>query len=373
MSSLVQQRINHLKEARERRLQKKENCIPFRESFPRFSKFVPGILKGIMYAITANSGIGKTQLAKYMFVFTPYNFVKNNPESGINFRVIYFALEESREEFIDKLLCTHLAIKHNIHLDALELASMYANPPDAEVFNKLEQAKEELEDILNYVDIVDNISNPTGMYKYCRQISEQEGKHHYVDREFADGSTQSVYSHYEPNDPENYTIVVTDHIGLLDTEKNADTLHKAIKKWVVDYCRKQMTKHWNWTVVNVHQQSADSEKMQFTYGGTNIVQKVEPSLDGLANNKEVARDHHVIFGLFAPARYGIPDYEGYDIKRIDDFFRSVKILKNRIGIPYLKLNVFFDGATNIFRELPYSDDKMGMARVYEYLEEIRKV
>lgn len=371
--SLISQRIEALKEARQRRLDNKENCIPFRDSFPRFSKYVPGILKGVMYAITANSGIGKTQLAKYMFVYTPYAFMKANPDSNIKVKIIYFALEESRDEFIDKLLCTHLALKHNINIDALELASMYETPPSSDIFDKLVQAKDELEEMLSYIDIVDNISNPTGMYNHCRDLCDQLGKRHYVEKEFSDGTQQKVFSHYTPNDPEEYVIVIADHIGLLEPERGADNLHKAIRKWVVDYCRKQITKNWNWTVVNVHQQNADSEKMQFTYGGNSIVQKVEPSLDGLANNKEVARDHHVIFGLFAPARYGIPEYEGYNIQKLDDNFRSIKILKNRIGIPYLKLNVYFDGATNIFRELPSVKDSLGMRKMYDFIEEKRKI
>lgn len=370
MNSILQQRLNYLKNAKQRKLDKKENCIPFRESFPKFSRFIPGIIRGVMYAITANSGIGKTQLAKYMFVLTPYNFIKNNPDTGLKLHIIYFALEESKEEFIDKLLCTHLAIKYGIYIDSLELASMYDNPPSDDVFEKLEEAREELEDMLSFIQIVDNISNPTGMYKYCREFSEKIGEHHYVERDY---SATPVYSHYTMHDPETYVIVITDHIGLIDCEKGADTLHQSIKRWVVDYCRKQMTKHWNWVVLNVHQQTADSEKAQFTFGGNTIIQKVEPSLDGLANNKEVSRDHHVILGLFAPARYGIDEYEGYDIEKLDDYFRSVKILKNRIGIPYLKLNLFFDGASNIFRELPRPDDMPGMGRVYRFIEEIRKI
>jgi hypothetical protein len=42
----------------------------------------------------------------------------------------------------------------------------------------------------------------------------------------------------------------------------------------------------------------------------------------------------------------------YDIKILQDYYRSLTILKNRIGTPNLKLPLLFNGQTNTFSELP---------------------
>ena len=81
----------------------------------------PGIVKGIMYKVTAGSGVGKTQLAKALFVFAPLNYLRQNPDSKIKIKIFYFALEESEEEFIDTLICNQLAIKFGIRMDVMTL------------------------------------------------------------------------------------------------------------------------------------------------------------------------------------------------------------------------------------------------------------
>ena len=50
------------------------NCIPF-EGFERFKKIILGIRNSEQIIITASSGVGKTQLAKYMFIQSPLNYI----------------------------------------------------------------------------------------------------------------------------------------------------------------------------------------------------------------------------------------------------------------------------------------------------------
>jgi hypothetical protein len=109
------------------------------------------------------------------------------------------------------------------------------------------------------------------------------------------------------------------------------TERETINKWTRKYGRLQITKHWHWTVVNIMQQSAESEKPQFDFKGNLIIERCKPSLDGLGNSKECQRDHILIFGIWAPNRYGITNYEGYNITRLKDAYRSIIILKSNIS------------------------------------------
>jgi len=360
--SLIQQRIHAIKENKRLRDEGKYPIIPFYESFPKLSTVIPGIIKGINITVTANSGVGKTLFTKNLFFLTPLRFVRNHPESGIKLKIIYFLLEESKEEFIDSLICWMLNEKYNISISSLDLKSYYENPIDEKLISKIEDCKSELEILMQDVELIDSVHNPTGLYKWCRNYSEKLGTHIWEEREFQSSDSlgksstkEKVYKGYKPND-DTFVIVIVDHISLL-SEESGGSKHNSMSKWSMDYARLQITKHWKWTVVNVQQQASDSEKMQYTLSGDTIESKVEPSLDGLGDNKIVQRDSFIILGVFAPYRYGIKQHLGYDITRLKDNYRSITILKNRLGKSNVKVPMYFDGTTMHFEEMPVLKSK----------------
>ena len=69
-----------------------------------------------------------------------------------------------------------------------------------------------------------------------------------------------------------------------------------------------------------------------------------------------------------PDRYELESYDGYSIKRLLDWFRSVKILKNRYGMSNIKVGMLFDGASGKFRELPLPQDEVQLQQVYKQLQ-----
>lgn len=65
----------------------------------------------------------------------------------------------------------------------------------------------------------------------------------------------------------------------------------------------------------------------------------------------------LVLGLFAPTRYEINEYRGYNIAKMKDKFRVVKFLKDRdYGLANFYLPLYFNGANNIFKELPNKQD-----------------
>jgi replicative DNA helicase len=330
------------------------NTIPF-ENFPTLNKHIPGIIKGVYYIVTASSGVGKTQLTKSLFVLEPYKYIKKYSDKNLKLKILYFALEESKEEFTLGLISNRLKVKHNLSYSVLDLQTYTNKVISQDVLNKIYECREYFQDLEKYLVVEDSISNPTGIYKYVRDYSEKNGTHHYKTLNIQ-GKDEKIYSHYTPNDLNEFVIVITDHISLLQEEKDGVTgqmmnKHQTITKWSADYSRKQITKHFKYAVVNVQQQSADKEKMQFTNQGQSIESKLEPSLDGLADNKLTQRDALVVLGLFAPDRYEIRKHLGHDIVKLKDNYRCLKILKNRLGRPNLKKGLYFDGETNTFKEL----------------------
>jgi replicative DNA helicase len=341
--------LNKVKDYKNNREQGKFNCIPL--PFERLTQIIPGFQQGTNIIITANSGVGKSLLTKYMTVFWPYIWCKENPESGISFKSIYFALEESKEEFIASATSFFLHYYKNIKVSPDDILSMHK---DTILDNNTLQAIEELgpimEDFLSKVDIQDTIGNVTGAYKYVRQYATDNGTHHYKTIKI-DGQDVEVYSHYEPNDPDEYMFIQSDHDSLWNPE-SGESLHNTMSKWSATYGRKQITKHFNYISVNVQQQNAASEQQQYDNKGNPIFNKLRPSLSELADNKLTARNAFLVFGLFAPDRYEIPTYNGYNIYKMKDNYRSLSVLKNRRGRSSIETSLYFDGATCNFKELP---------------------
>lgn len=381
----VESRVEDLRKIKEEKDAGKLFCIPF-QNYPKLAQSVPGIVPGMITMITAGSGVGKTQVAKALAVREPLEYaVKNN----MKLKIFYFALEESKQEFVDTMICNYVSQKSGIQIDILALQGYREKSIDAKIMLIIETYVEEMEELLGSVEVIDSVYNPTGIYKYLRNYADKNGTHHYEERVFIknkideNGKKYTVeekvrpYSHYVPNDPTQMTIVVVDHMSLLTPEKNKDTgntmtQHQTMAHWSTNYALKQITKHWNWAVVNVIQQEQSGEREQFTMKGDSIQKKTEPSLAGFANNKEIQRDAKVILGVYAPDRYGFEEYHGYDIRRMRDTFRAIKVLKNRFGPPNKYHHMLFDGATNRFKELPKSSESHLLTPYYQASDKLLK-
>lgn len=342
------------------------NSIPF--GLTSLDKHVR-IMRGVQYLLTANSGVGKTKLAKFLFVNQPYKFIKEHPELGLKLKIFYFALEESRHEFMLGLISNRLRTKHGISIGAMELMSMTDDALSDGILEKVMECREYFREMEQYIEVIDHVSNPFGIFKHVRDYARQNGKFYFKGEQVDPGQPGVMYDNYIANDPNEYVIIITDHLSLLQPEATGDTntLHGAMSKFSSEYCRKHLTKHFKYIVVGTQQQASDKEKMQFTYKGESIESKLEPSLDGLGDCKLTQRDALVVIGLFSPERYSIPSHLGYDITVMQDKYRSISILKNRLGLPNLKKGLYFDGASDTFKELPHPDSEE-MRRTYEILK-----
>lgn len=177
----------------------------------------------------------------------------------------------------------------------MDLESMKDESLSSDVLLKVQECKDYFEDLSNSLVVIDHISNPFGIFKMVREYARANGKFYLDGQEVTE--VGAMYDTYVPNDPSEYVLVVNDHIGLLQPEATLDTntLYGAMSKWSTEYCRKNISKHFGYIPVNIQQQSAEKEKLQFTNRGESIDQKLEPSLDGLGENKTTQRDFFTRF------------------------------------------------------------------------------
>lgn len=358
-SNLYAKVKDRIKANKQVRLEGGINCIPWR-NLPGLSKVVPGIQRGKYYLCTANSKVGKTQLSDYLFIYEPYEFIKEVKPKNINLKIFYFSLEMSKERKIMSILSYKIFKDKGIIVAPDDLLSVFE---DRILDDKIEAIIEEYNDYFDEfeetVTIIDNIRNPYGIYKYMEDVAELHGTWTYktIDWINEDKSVtkKRVKDLYIPNDPDEHIIVIIDNYNVMLPEKNQSTF-EAIHKFSSDYALTMRDKY-NFSVVGVQQQAAAQEQQQYTFSGDSIIDKLKPSADGLGDCKLVGRDVNLMIGLFAPNRYKIPKYEGYDISRLKDHYRELLILFNRDGSGFCSDHLLFHGAVNFFKELP-SYDKM---------------
>ena len=341
---------------RDRVLSGKVNCIPFK--LPRLQKFVPGLEPKTYTIITASSGVGKSKLAKLLYVIRAYEYVRDNPDCGIKLKIFYFCLEEYREIFMQSLIIHRLYSLYNKRVDIKVLNSMQPeNVLDEETVEQIRDLKEYFDEMeRNCLVIYDRLKSPEKIYHALKSYAEANGKWE-----------NDVYV---PNDPEELIVPIFDHISLLQPSKG-ESLHEAINRFSSNFLV-DLRNTYGMSPIVVQQQSSDKEKQVYTTSGSSVESKLEPSLDGLADNKKTQRDADMVLGLFAPNRYEIPQHRGYNIRKMQDFYRSVSVLKNRYGASNLRVGTFFDGCVGDFVELPNVSDEVQMSRVFNLIETLNE-
>ena len=336
-----------LKTNKQNRLEGKLNCIPW--SFKRLTKVLPGVQRKRFIGFTANSKVGKTQGCDYLYVLEPFEFIMNNPDTNVKLKIFYNSLEVGKEEKLMNFLSYKIFKDTGKVIDPLHLQSVFKDYIlDNETEQLLDKYDEWFRRLEEIVEISDSIRNPYGIYDTVRKYCLANGKLYYKTI-LIDNKEVQVEDYYEPNNPDEYVIVITDHVSLLTPEKGED-LWSAMNRFSNNYCLK-LRDRFGCCVVNVQQQAMDQEKQQFTFKGDSIVEKLKPSADGLGDNKVVGRDFDLLLGLFSPARYKLKTYNGYDITKFNDNYRELLIIFNRKGIGNGSVDLFFNGAVNYFSEL----------------------
>jgi hypothetical protein len=283
----------------------------------------------------------------------------------------------TKEEKMLSAFSNILYVKEGLRISPKDLKSTKADKILSEnvleIIRKYEPYFNKIEEV---VEFIDDIRNPYGIYNFVREYALANGKIYYRDVDIVNKSTSEVKTikvedYYEPNDPEEYVIVMIDHIGLISPEKNYDTklpmtLHESIGKLSSDYLIK-LRNRFNYIPVVIQQQAASQESVE-----NKKYNKLKPTLDGLAGNKETQRDANLIVGLFSPFRHEIPVYYDYDIVFFKDNIRFLEILGGREGGGGVTCPLYFDGAVNYFKELPLPTDTQTLQKVKTIIQGIRK-
>jgi len=367
MGELYKRTIARYKKRRENILNGGVNCIP--SPFKRFNRDFCGIEQETYYLITSYTNGGKSQLASYLFVYNTIMFCYYT-KANVDFKIIYFPLEETEERLIDRFLSWFLYNKsgRKIRIAPSELRCTTEAFSDY-IMDLL--TKFDVENIVDYFEehviIPEELGNPTGMYKWCKKYAEEHGTVHYkkvrIKDELGVEQEREVFNSYEQDNPNEYRIIITDTVNLIEQERGMSK-KEAIDKYS-EYNTKYLRNRYHYSILGVQQQNTDGASTESVKIG-----RVRPTKEGLGDSKYTGNDANVILGLFSPMKFNMPEYLGYDVTILQDRLRFLEVLKSRDGSCGGIIPLWFDGAVCDFKELPKADDKDAMDKIYAYCKKL---
>ena len=344
------------------------NCIPL--PYSRFRQLFPGTEQGKYIIVTANQKIGKTKLTNNLYVYEPIFFMVDNP--NIKIKIYYFTLEMAPKiEYYDFL--SYLLYRlDGIVINTADLRSTNNEKPvnlDYLELLKTERYQVYIRKFEECVTFISDISNPTGIYKYLRDIGEKRGHYNWQEFSKTDGTKANRHdplNPYTPDDPEEYVIGIVDNATNLSLESNYkknDNIEKMSK-----YLR-ELRDTFNFTLVLVQHQAQSQEGIE------NLkMNRLEPTADGLGDCKLTSRDINQMIGLFHPYKFDRDKYEGYDLTKFGNYIRFMTIIEDRdYGAAGNVCPLFFNGASSFFCELPLPEDYQSLSAVYRHIEDLERI
>ena len=357
--------IENLKIRKERIENGMINCIPL--SFPRLRTWLPGIEKRRYNVITAQAKIGKSKLVDYIYVYSTFFYMLEHRQQ-LRLNILYFTLEMGKQEKYYEFLCHLLYRLDGIRCSPTELKSTSV-PVDDKIIELIESPKyqEYINEYKKTVTYIDDIKNPTGIWKYIRGFMLERGHFVYKTVKTKDDNgleiTRDIIDYYEPDDEEEYTLIILDNYANLSLESGMDLKQciNKMSKYAID-----LRDIFNVNFTAVQHQALSGEGIE-----NQKLNKLYPSAADLGDAKTTARDINLLLGLFSPYKYGLTTYEHYDITRFQNNIRFLLVVEDRDnGAGGQVCPLLFDGAISNFAELPLPDNKREIEKVIQYIEQV---
>jgi len=328
-----------LKQEVEKGLAGRNGGIPM--GFDRLNRYI-GIRKSMYYLIGGLTGSGKTSFIDDAFVLNPVDWTlsQEGRASGIKVKVWYRSMERSRTYKLAKWTSRKIFLDHGVIISVNKLLG-WTDKMDKDEHDLFLSYEDYMNKLSEIVTIIDGPENPVGIAKDLKKYALERGEI----------VQQDDYNKlYIPNDPNEITLVVIDHIGLLKTTRDQSTKKEAIDKMSDELRYARDFYGYSPVVVSQFNRSI-SNPIRIKSGD------VEPQLEDFADSSSTQNDSDVCMALFDPMRYNVADPSGYDLNKLRDeyggkYFRSLRVIKNSYGEDDIRIGLAFLGQIGMFKELP---------------------
>lgn len=348
-------------------------AIPF--PYKKVTAALPGIMRGKMYVITAETKVGKTQFMSYSFLYQMIEYAYEHRE--LNIRIIYAALEESETVIIDRYV-TYIVFKHfGVRLNGQKIRgynkSGLLKEEEIQAINN-GRIKDKVRFFLEHIDFITDRSREKIIDK-CKGLLMTNGtietKYERIKDEYTgQWETSVIFDKYKPNDPDQWNFIIIDHIGCIEAKND---LKGEIDKLGQELIR--IRNVYNMTSIIIQQQTSIGT-MEIKRGED--ARRNLASKDRLADSRYTGQNADYVIGVSSP--YKLMKHlplelqiwdKKYNVGRLKNCLTVIELLLSRHGPCFTPMPLFFDGATCSFHELPIFNGINDSKKEDELEEEIR--
>ena len=313
---------------------------------PKLDSLTYGIQRKWMTVIAGDSGSGKSSLALYYSVYKPFCTYMDTKGTinAIDIKFLLFSFELASDVLLAKLLSTYIFEYYGRVISYSDILSLQNTLSDDD-YNLILTAKPWLEEFERICEVIDKPVTAKGLYAICKEWSRKYGD--YEETVTPNGYIKETY---KPKNPQQFLIVLVDHIKLLTTD-SGNTSKQEIDKacdFLIGFRNK-----CSFTIYIVQQLNRTFKSMA-RRGNDGLYSLLQ--LDDLADSSGPGNAAEVVIGIFFPFREKLSKCEGYDIKILRDRMRLVQILKQRFGMSDRSVGCTFFGEVGLWNELPLPNE-----------------
>lgn len=325
----------------------------------RINDYIFGIQRGCYYLLGGQSGTFKTSLADFMI----FNAIQDADSKGISINIYYYSFE------IDALtkkciwLSTHIYKKHGMIIPPEKIKGLGRNRLTQSELAIVQAEMPYIESIFSRIKFTFESINPTGIYNTLWKEAESRGTIEYETIQDKDKIVKKIKK-YHPNNPEEYNIIVLDHLYLLRKERGYDA-KEVIDKYS-EYCV-TLRNIFGYSILNIQQfndglSTVDRQKFR----GVDL----SPQQNDFKDTRNPFQDADVVLGTMNPYKLDMQECIGYDVNRLGRFMIMLKVIKNRLSEDNIMIGLFINPKAGLFKELPSPNNITKMNSVYSTIEKL---
>lgn len=314
----------------------------------RINKYIFNVQRGCYTLIGGLSGSAKTKLVDFILL----NAVQDAEVKGTPINIFYYSYEIDENTKKAEWLAMLIYNKYNKivapetikGLGDFRLTSEEQIMVDAEMDN--------LERLFSKITWRWESIHPTGMYMEWISHMKTRGEFVYRDYVDTDGSTKQKIDKFALNNPEEYNIVICDHIALSKREKGY-TLKENLDKLSEHAVRCRNLYNMSFFLLQQFNQGLNSVDRQ-KFKGVDV----SPQQSDFKDTTNPYTDADVVLGLLNAHKMDMEVCLDYNINvhnapyNLKDRFRMLKVVKNRLSRDGVAVGLLFIPEALTFKELP---------------------
>jgi len=300
---------------------------------PKLQSMTDGVQRATYTVVAGGTGSGKSTFSLYSYVYR----VINDHLGDERYRVVFFSFEMTAEIILAKLLSMFIWEQHGIEAPYKTIMSRQGIITD-DLYELVISCKPWLEEVMKQLVIIDHPISADAVYANMKAYAARNG----TERVGENGKI-----HYTPRIKDEIVQIVIDHLGLVK-------LGSRTKKEEMDLLANYLVSLRNiyfYSPLVLMQINRTSSSMDRRKGGYSEIE-----LSDLKDTGTAAEAAEVVLALFNPWKEKMNKHADYNIKLLQDHYRSIQILKSRLGEADKQVAVNFWGSTGFFEELPPADE-----------------